>query len=267
MRLHAALDHIANSHYRAMETWGPGEPAQLARYIVAHAGETVEFSFSFLDTDNTADALETFIAFANDLWDAGIAPIPHNFFWVSWSQMLLGQTVHMAAFCEKVFSEYDNALTSLSVRVMFENMRRDGFAFVNQSGLMVVQDHDHVLISHADSESAGLLVENGFGVVKALMGALATPQAIRSEQPAPDRLNKQRASKGKTPIGPVIVIDVRASKQAASMRKGEGGWIVRPHWRRGHLRHLADGRVIPIPPCCVNMEDGIPVKPEYVVKV
>lgn len=61
-----------------METWGPGEPAQLARYIAAHAGETVEFSFNFLDTDNTADALETFIAFANDLWDAGIAPIPHN---------------------------------------------------------------------------------------------------------------------------------------------------------------------------------------------
>jgi hypothetical protein len=30
---------------------------------------------------------------------------------------------------------------------------------------------------------------------------------------------------------------------------------------------LADGRLILIPPACVNMEAGVLVKPEYVVKV
>lgn len=267
MRLHTALEHIRKGHFRSMEQWGRDEPAQMARYIQSRAQETVEFTFSFLDTDKSGDTLEAFIGFSNELWNAGIAPVPHDFFWVSWSQLILDTTVQMAAFCERVYSDRDNSLIALSVRVMFENQRGDGFAFINQTGQKVIGDHKHVLISHADNDSSALLVENGFGVVNALLGALATPQAIRRDEPAPERLNKQRIRKGKLPIGPVIVIDVRASKQAASERKNEGGWSVRPHWRRGHIRHLPDGRLIPIPPCCVNMETGVPIKPEYVVKI
>ena len=267
MRLHTALEHIRNGKYRPMESWPAGEADQLARYIQSCADSIVEFSFSFAESDQASDTLDTFISFSNELWDAEIAPVPHDFFWVSWSQKVLDETVQMAAFCEKAYSEQDGRMISLSVRVMFENMHRSGFAFVNQLGHRVVGDHKHVLVTHADSDSAGLLVDAGFGTVAALLRALATPQAIRREEPAPDRLNKQRERKGRLPIGPIVVIDVRASQRAAAQRKGEGGWTVRPHWRRGHIRRLADGRVIPIPPCCVNMEDGVPVKPEYVVKI
>ena len=68
-------------------------------------------------------------------------------------------------------------------------------------------------------------------------------------------------------VAPRLVCE--CGKHATIARVGfwKGGWTVRPHWRRGHIRRLADGRVIPIPPCCVNMEDGVPVKPEYVVKI
>lgn len=267
MRLYTALEHIQKGNYRPMQKWEDGEAEQLARYIQSCADRTVEFSFSFAETDQASDTLDTFIQFANELWDAEIAPVPHDFFWVSWSQKILDDTVQMAAFCEKATSEIEGGMISLSVRVMFENMRKTGFAFVNQLGHKVVGDHKHVLVTHADSDSAGLLVDTGFGVVSALLGALATPQAVRREEPAPDRLNKQRVRKSRPPIGPVVVIDVRASQLAADARKGEGGWTVRPHWRRGHIRHLADGRMIPIPPCTVNMEEGIPLKPEYVVKV
>lgn len=262
MRLHSALEHINNGHFRSMEPWPANEPAYLARYIRQHADETIEFSFEFLDVDGSGDTLETFISFANELWDSGLAPIPHNFFWVSWHQK-----VHMAAFCERIHSENDNSVIALSVRVMFENALRNSLAFVNQAGHLVLGDHKHVLISHADSDSAGMLVENGLGTVKALLGALATPQAIRHEEPAPEKLNRQRIRKGKVPISSRIVIDVRATKQAAAARKSEGGWTVKPHWRSGHVRRLADGRHIPIPPTKVNMDSAVGMKPEYVVKV
>ncbi len=266
MRLHAALEHISARRYRTLEPWEKNTADHLARFIEARSPETIEFSFDYLDPDQAGDTLETFISFANDLWDAGIAPIPHDFFWVSWSQKVMDMTVHMAAFCEKVVGQ-DGAMTALSVKVIFENKRRDGLAFVNDAGLLVVDDHKVVLIGGANSDTGGLFVENGFATVKALIGALATPQAIRTEEPAPAKLNKARLAKGKPPISTVIKIDVRASRQAAAQRKSEGGWSVKPHWRRGHLRHLANGKIVPIPPCCVNMEDGVPVKPEYVVRV
>jgi hypothetical protein len=267
MRLHTALEHISAGHFRSMEPWKAGEAEELARYVQACAANAAEFTFSFLDADPKDDTLQTFIDFSNELWDAEIAPIPHDVFWISWIQKVLDEHVHMAALCERDISSIDGKVVALSVRVMFENHRRDGFAFLNQIGKKIIGDHKHVLISNADNDSTQLLIDTGFGVAAALIGALATPQAVRREEPVPERLNKQRAQKKKPPIGPMIVIDVRASQQASLSRKGEGGWTVKPHWRRGHIRHLADGRLIPIPPCCVNMETGVPIKPEYVVKV
>lgn len=267
MRLHTALEHLKSGHFRSMEPWKAGELEEMAQHVKACAASAAEFTFSFWDADPKDDTLQTFIDFSNELWDAEIAPIPHDVFWISWIQKVLDDHVHMAALCERDISRDDGKVIALSVRVMFENHRRDGFVFLNQIGKKIIGDHKHVLISNADNDSTELLVNAGFGVAAALIGALATPQAVRREEPAPDRLNKQRAQKKKPPIGPVIVIDVRASQQASESRKGEGGWTVKPHWRRGHIRHLADGRLIPIPPCCVNMETGIPIKPEYVVKV
>lgn len=250
-----------------METWPRGELDELTRFIIKRAEETVEFTFDYVDSDQTGDTLQTFITFANDLWDATIAPIPHDLFWVSWAQKILDDTVKMAALCERVHSPRDGMLIGLSVQVMFENQRGNGFAFVNQVGHLVPGDHQNAIIKYADTDSAALLVENGFGIVKALLGALATPQAIRRDEDAPRKLNKARAKKGKEHIRPITVIDVRASQQAHARRRSDGGWTMRPHWRRGHIRRLPNGRQVPIPPCCVNMETGIPIKPEYVVKI
>lgn len=266
MRLHKALEHIRSSRYRSMEPWGAGEIDSMARYIRSHAAETIEFTFDFFDPTDAGDTLQTFIGFADELWDNEIAPIPHNFFWVSWVQRILDHNVKMAAFCERVHSPTDQSVVGLSVRSIFENARGDGFAFINQLGHMIVGDHKNVVISHADNDSSGLLVDNAFGVVKGLLGALATPQAIRRNEPAPLKLNRQRAKKGKETIRPVIVIDIRATQHSAAARRAAGGYSVRPHWRRGHIRHLPNGRVVGIPPACVNMETGVAIKPEYLIK-
>ena len=161
--------------------------------------------------------LQTFISFANDLWDASIVPIPHRLFWVPWVQKVMDQSVKMTAFCERLDSPSDQKPLGLTVRVMFESQRGTGISFINQVGHVVLRDHKQLLMNYADNDSAALLVENGIGIVKALLGALATPQAIRREDPSPDKLNKSRAKKGREPIRPVVVIDVRASQQIAAL--------------------------------------------------
>ncbi|GEM_PF-6397100 len=267
MRLHTALEHIKAKTFRTMEPWANGELDEVVRYISHFSDQIIEFTFDYVDPEDKAETLQTFINFANDLWDAEIAPIPHRFFWVSWVQKILDESVKMAAFCERLDSPTDGRVMGVSIRVMFETQRGTGFSFINQIGHLVLGDHKQLFINYVDNDSAALLAENGIGIVKAVLGALATPQAIRREEPAPEKLNKQRAKKGREAIRPVIIIDVRASQQAVSMRRVEGSYTVRPHWRRGHIRHLSDGRLIPIPPCCVNMETGVPIKPEYLVRM
>ncbi len=267
MRLHTALEYMTEGRFRSLEPWKDGDAASVASYIQHHAGQIAEFSFSFVDPDTADDTLQIFINFSNALWDEQIAPIPHDFFWLSWNQKILQETVHFVAFCERVFSEIDGRMTALSVRVMFENKLRNGMGFVNQTGFKIIGDHKSLLVSGADQPTAELMTNNGFGVVAALLGALATPQAVRVEEPAPVKLNKNRLVKGRPTIAPRIVIDVRASALARSGSATGGGGTVRPHWRRGHLRHLGDGRVIPVSPSWVNAEGDIPPPKQYLVKM
>ncbi|WFS69598.1 hypothetical protein CFBP4996_26355 (plasmid) [Agrobacterium leguminum] len=264
MRLHTALEYFKDNKFRSLEPWRPEEPAELARYIEERAPQTVEFSFSFIDPDKTDETLQVFIDFSNHLWDAEIAPLPHDFFWVSWSQKILQETVNFAAFCERVKSAVDGKVIALSMQVMFETKNKTGLVFVNQSGHKVIGDHKRVLVGNVNSDAGALMTDNGFGVVAALIGALSTRQAIRRDEPAPDRLNKQRERKGRPPIRSMIVIDVRANHMSKSDHDGSSGQTVIPHWRRGHTRTLADGRIIPVEPCWVNVDGDLPPPPRAV---
>lgn len=80
MRLHTALEHLKSGHYRSMEPWKANEIDEMARHVEACAASAAEFTFSFLDADPKDDTLQTFIDFANELWDAEVAPIPHDVF-------------------------------------------------------------------------------------------------------------------------------------------------------------------------------------------
>lgn len=72
-----------------------------------------------------------------------------------------------------------------------------------------------------------------------------------------EKLQKARKKKGKPPLKPYIQISLRADLRAAL-----GSCLGKkriPHWRRGHLRHLSSGVIIPVKPCMVNWR-GEPVK-------
>lgn len=82
-----------------------------------------------------------------------------------------------------------------------------------------------------------------------------------------EKLNKSRAKSGKPALKDYIVIKLTEETKRRLCDTVNGEKVFRrPHWRRGHLRHLGDGRIVPVSACIVNF-NGEPVDPKlYVVK-
>jgi hypothetical protein len=119
---------------------------------------------------------------------------------------------------------------------------------------------------------AGMDVERLLQVVyHAVAGQVAMLSSREIEQkiiPAPAKLNRQRAKKGRLPIGERRIIRLRPGFVASGGSiKGDGSRASpRMHWRRGHMRRLADGRIIPIPPTLINAAEGVEIRPkDYVI--
>lgn len=82
-----------------------------------------------------------------------------------------------------------------------------------------------------------------------------------------EKLNKSRAKSGKPPLNDYIVIKLTNETKRKLCETINGEKVFRrPHWRRGHLRHLGDGRIVPVSACIVNF-NGDKVDPKtYIVK-
>lgn len=89
--------------------------------------------------------------------------------------------------------------------------------------------------------------------------------------PAPDRLNRKRAQKGRPPIGesytvrimPEFVRRIALDDGSETDITGYTRKSPRPHWRRGHFRTLPSGSVIPVLPAIVGLNDNPVQKPSY----
>jgi hypothetical protein len=93
---------------------------------------------------------------------------------------------------------------------------------------------------------------------------MSTKYVVLRPEPAPDRLNKARERKGRAPVGTKIFVSF--AKTLPNARGGTHASPV-PHWRRGHLRTLADGRVVPVSPSIVAWVGGEkPVPRDYAFK-
>jgi len=77
--------------------------------------------------------------------------------------------------------------------------------------------------------------------------------------PAPKRLNEKRAKKGKPPIGEIKEIRINyGGKRYMIDGREEGGTHASPrlHWRRGHVRRLASGKITNVRPTLVGAIKG-----------
>jgi hypothetical protein len=69
---------------------------------------------------------------------------------------------------------------------------------------------------------------------------------------APPAVNAKREKKGKTKLLDYIRIKMNDAVKSAMSGSGESRGMVRPHWRRGHIRRCHSGKIVPVQPCMVN---------------
>jgi len=87
----------------------------------------------------------------------------------------------------------------------------------------------------------------------------------RHNEPAPIKLNEKRARSGKPPIDAVTRIDLTPLHDHWC-GKGSGGEKAM-HWRRGHIRHFADGSQSWVRDCLVKSDGELKERTAYITKV
>lgn len=97
---------------------------------------------------------------------------------------------------------------------------------------------------------------------------MSMPHYTREKHEVPPKVNAKRIKNGKAPYQGWTKISLRREIVEAMNRGSmERGFTMRPHWRRGHIRTLGDGRKIPVRPCMINFEgDGELEKNIYFVE-
>jgi hypothetical protein len=85
-------------------------------------------------------------------------------------------------------------------------------------------------------------------------------------QPAPAKLNRQRARRGKLPIFEYHIVDI--PRWAREKAEAQGGTHASPrlHWRRGHVRRLAAERKTLVRACLVGAAENGFINKDYAVR-
>lgn len=114
-------------------------------------------------------------------------------------------------------------------------------------------------------------------VSQALLNAMGMTVMLMSRgvetihHPAPDKLNRARAKKGRPPIGESYSVRIAAEHvRRIALEDGTETDITghtrkspRPHWRRGHFRTLPSGSVVPGAPALIGTNDNALARPVY----
>lgn len=101
-----------------------------------------------------------------------------------------------------------------------------------------------------------LFVNGGqtFNNIIAAIMLLNSVYTTKTQQDISDKLNKKRIKHGKEPL--IGFTKIRLSTPTGIVREAHQKHRPAPHWRRGHIRKLSNGRVVPVSPCLVNYEGG-----------
>jgi hypothetical protein len=119
----------------------------------------------------------------------------------------------------------------------------------------------------SEFESAMIKEWGGYWVtvVLATCSILLSKHTTKQHVPAPSDLNKIRLAKGKRPIEDSYVIRLPAASRTSTGRDDAHRKPPRLHWRRGHIRTLPTGSMVPIAPTIVGAGDRTLHK-EYIFK-
>jgi hypothetical protein len=96
----------------------------------------------------------------------------------------------------------------------------------------------------------------GLAVVQSSVAALASKDVISETVAAPHKLNKARLARGLAPLVEYRTIKLSPGAVAhcklLSLEDSVSRNPVKLHWRRGHVRRITSGRMVPVAPCIVG---------------
>ena len=129
----------------------------------------------------------------------------------------------------------------------------------------VWREDTHAQLSDNDYR---LMIEHSSVLFLGGTAMLMAKETLAEVVPAPARLNKQRALKGRPPIAECRIIKLRPEYARRAATEGESGRASpRMHWRRGHFRRVREDLVIPIAPMIINAtDDARPIAKQYALK-
>lgn len=119
----------------------------------------------------------------------------------------------------------------------------------------VKKGYDKEKIDNALEEQKELIHDASTACIIGLM-LLNHPAYKQENIEISERLQKSRQKRKKDRLSKYIKVGMR--KEYRDAIESGGGDIRKPHWRRGHIRTLQDGRKIPVQACLVNF-DGDPL--------
>lgn len=228
--------------------------------------------------------LYSFDLIENDLFD-----VPYEAFSFAWSQTLpTGATVDRIAACLKLPGEMaghpEMPVVGLECWLFSSAMHEGQRAYhcmhtafsalqSKQTGKLMVLEPEIMPmqqsgIRHKPDQSELDLAPSLVGDMTALVALLHADGVSMRTSPAPMRLNKVRAAKGKVAIGPLSQVFVNVGKRQVAPSGVTVGSHASPrmHWRRGHVRRLQDGKITNVRPCLVGSVGSAEPR-DYKVKV
>lgn len=94
------------------------------------------------------------------------------------------------------------------------------------------------------------------------VGLMSLKLASIVTAPPPEKLNKARVRSGKQALSEVVTVRIKDWKKGDQL--GGQHASPRPHWRRGHVRRISDGKVVLVTPHAVM--GGVDLAKRYEVK-
>lgn len=225
-------------------------------------------------SDKTAEELGNY---TQELFKAGLFKLPYNDFIVSFYYVC--ENLMRVKYIEETdkyelhlwqnksdqfMPTFCLAIISLSVDDYFK-----GAAMELESYNMLFIHHwgeiDKQLKSlEADAQR---LATNFLGFLFVFLGLLQSEGVVIEKQPASETLNRIRRSKGKAPISDIHEIRIVVGGTRYNVnghQEGKSHTKKRLHWRRGHIRRLANGVITNVRPCLVgDITKGDAVTPTY----
>lgn len=113
-------------------------------------------------------------------------------------------------------------------------------------------------------EVAGINYQFATGTLIGALMLLSTKYAQKAEHHIDRKLNERRQKNGKGALlGYTVVSLGKQFSQAGDGSHASPPKPPKPHWRRGHMRHLASGKATKVMPCIVNWDGKEPEEKIY----